>query len=129
MPSYRPERGPRRGPAVARSRVLGDRDAELRRDEQDLRLGQEVIAIVARAPAPDLATVGLDAAGRVVEAFVQRRGLAVLDRERTGVAGSPGERLSEAHEVVERGGDEPAVQAARRALVRVGAHGGASHLI
>ena len=53
---------------------------------------------------------------------MQRRGLAVADRQQAGHPEQAGERHGEAEHLVEGGRDEPAVDAARRALVRVAEH-------
>ena len=80
------------------------------------------VAVVERGRGVELAAVDPVDPAVEPELAVQRRGLAVADREQTGHPDQAGERHGEAEHLVEGGGDEPAVDAARRALVGVAEH-------
>ena len=102
----------RRAPrGAAAKRSGGDRD------EDALGLGGEQVAGVQQAGGEDLAALLAVEAALEAEVGVQRRGLAVADRERAGHARRARERLGRAEDLVERGGDVAAVHAAGRALV------------
>src|SRR5829696_10224297 len=93
-----------------------------RRDEDALGLGQQLTAGRRPPPAHDAAPGDLGDTGLVVDAGVERRGLAHLDRQRPGEAGGARRHLRAAEQVVEGGGHEAAVEAARRALVGLAVH-------
>src|SRR5690606_42060199 len=86
-------------------------------------LGAEHVTGPQLALGVDLAAPRAHGPGGEAHLVVERRGWTVVDREPAGHARLAGERLSRAEHLVERGGDEPAVDAAGRPLVG-GAEGG-----
>src|SRR5919107_5299896 len=101
-----------------RERALG------RRDEDALGLSQQLPVGGRPPPAHDAAPGDPGHARLVVDAGVQRGGLAHLDGERPGEAGRARGHLREAEQVVEGGRHEAAVEAARWALVGLAVHRG-----
>ena len=86
-------------------------------DEQPVGLGRQDVAVVHAGPGPDLATVPIEAPGLDPQRGTQRSGLAVADGERPGHSGIAGHDVGGAQHLVERLGDDPAVDAGGWSLV------------
>ena len=99
-----------------------DEDLRIDRHEQGLGLRGQGVAVVEGGRGVELAAVDPVDPPVEPELAVQRRGLAVADRQQTGHPDQAGERHGEAEHLVEGGRHEPAVDAARRALVGVAEH-------
>src|SRR5207244_6389315 len=91
-------------------------------DEDALGLRREAVARVARPSREDLASVDAIDPGAEPDILVERRRAPVIDGERAGHAAASGERLREAEDLVERGGDEAAVEVPRWSFVRRAEH-------